>query len=196
MQIQHNIDNMETSEFRIGTKVEHPQFGVGVVTRQSLTTTRIFFLHKGDKEIANSFTGLKLLEESHAEKDGEGGGGSSISLAELEKVFTNVLRRYADFPEITDMGDRWKKGTMILKPGSANLQAKEIPLEMFFKKIILVRERLRVLEQRINNNEKLEEEEKINLQQYITRIYGSLTTFNVLFKHKSQQFIGERGASE
>ncbi len=184
---------METSEFSIGAKVEHPQFGVGVVTKQSLTTTRIFFLHKGDKEIANSFTGLKLLEDSHIVTDESGGGGPSISLAELEKVFTNVLRRYADFPEVVEMGDRWKKGTMILKPGSTTLQPKEIPIDTFFKKIVLVRERLRVLEQRINNNEKLAEEEKINLQQYITRIYGSLTTFNVLFKHKEQHFVGERG---
>ncbi|MDR4989400.1 MAG: hypothetical protein RG741_11245 [Bacteroidales bacterium] len=184
---------METTDFTIGTKVEHPQFGVGIVTKKSLTTTRIFFLHKGDKDIANSFTGLKLIEESNAEQDGEGGGGSSISLAELEKVFTSVLRRYADFPEIVEMGDRWKKGSMILKPGSEALQPKEIPIDNFFKKIVLVRERLRVLEQRINANEKLTEEEKVNLQQYITRIYGSLTTFNVLFKHKEQQFVGERG---
>lgn len=188
---------METTDYAIGAKVEHPQFGVGIVTRKTLTTTRVFFLNKGDKEIANSFTGLKLIEESHAETTGEGGGGGgSISLADLEKVFSSVLRRYADFPEIIDMGDRWKKGTMILKPGQANLQSKEIPIDMFFKKIVLIRDRLRVLEARINSNDKLAEEEKVNLQQYITRIYGSLTTFNVLFKHKSQHFVGERSISE
>ncbi len=186
---------METIEYNIGTKVEHPQFGVGIVTRKTLTTTRVFFLHKGDKEIANSFTGLKLLEESQAVDSGEGGSGSgSISLADLEKVFSGVLRRYADFPEMIDMGDRWKKGVMILKPGSPELQAKEIPIDAFFKKIVLIRDRLRVLEQRINSNEKLEDDEKVNLQQYITRVYGSLTTFNVLFKHKEQQFVGERGS--
>ncbi len=183
---------METIDYAIGSKVEHPQFGVGVVTKKSLTTTRVFFLHKGDKEIANSFTGLELIEGSGIEPESEG-GGSSISLADLEKVFSSVLRRYADFPEMVEMGDRWKKGVMILKPGSAQLQSKEIPIETFFKKIILVRERLRVLEQRINGNEKLDEEEKINLQQYITRIYGSLTTFNILFKHREQHFVGERG---
>ncbi len=184
---------METIDYAIGAKVEHPQFGVGIVTKKSLTTTRVFFLHKGDKEIANSFTGLKLIEDSNLEVEGEG-GGSQISLADLEKVFSGVLRRYADFPEMVEMGDRWKKGVMILKPGSAQLQSKEIPIDNFFKKIILVRDRLRVLEQRINSNEKLEEKEKVNLQQYITRIYGSLTTFNILFKHKEQQFVGERGS--
>ncbi len=185
---------METTDLAIGTKVEHPQFGVGIVTKKSMTTTRVFFLHKGDKDIANSFTGLELVEESHAEDAGEGGGGGSqISLADLEKVFSQVLRRYADFPEEVEMGDRWKKGMMILKPGTDTLRPKEIPIDMFFKKIVLVRDRLRVMEARINANENLAEEEKVNLQQYITRIYGSLTTFNVLFKHKEQQFVGERG---
>ncbi len=184
---------METIDYAIGAKVEHPQFGVGIVTKKSMTTTKIFFLHKGDKEIANSFAGLKLIEPSHGEGQSEG-GGSHISLADLEKVFSGVLRRYADFPEIVEMGDKWKKGMMILKPGSEQLKTKEIPIDHFFKKIILVRDRLRVLEQRINSNEKLAEEEKVNLQQYITRIYGSLTTFNVLFKHKSQQFVGEKGS--
>ncbi len=184
---------METIDYAIGTKVEHPQFGTGIVTKKSMTTTRVFFLHKGDKEIANSFGGLKLIESSHGEGNQEG-GGSQISLAELEKVFSSVLRRYADFPETVEIGDRWKKGTVILKPGSDQLKPKEIPIDQFFKKIILVRDRLRVLEQRINSNEKLDEEEKVNLQQYITRIYGSLTTFNVLFKHKSQQFVGERSS--
>ncbi len=183
---------MEPNEIQIGAKVEHPQFGVGIVTKKSLTTTRIFFLHKGDKEIANSFSGLKLIEESQVE-EAAGAPTGGISLAELEKVFTNVLRRYADFPEMVEMGDRWKKGVVVLKPGTEGLQPKEIPMDMFFKKIVLIRDRIRVLEQRINSNPKLEEQEKVNLQQYITRVYGSLTTFNVLFKHKAQQFTGERG---
>ena len=177
--------------------MEHPQFGVGIVTRTNLTTTRVFFLNRGDKEIANSFQGLKVLEPSAAETGGDGSGtGSQVSLADLEKVFSTVLRRYADFPEIVEMGDRWKKGLMILKPGSPELKSREIPVESFFHKIVLVRDRLRVLEQRINSNEKLDDEEKINLQQYITRVYGSLTTFNVLFKHKEQHFIGEKGGAE
>lgn len=184
---------METAAFSIGAKVEHPQFGVGIVTKKSLTTTRVFSLHKGDKDIANSFTGLELLEDSHAEEAGEGGGGGQISLSDLEKVFSQVLRRYADFPEEVELGDRWKKGMMILKPGSDTLKAKEIPIDQFFKKVVLVRDRLRVMEARINASENLSEEEKVNLQQYITRIYGSLTTFNVFFKHKEQQFVGERG---
>lgn len=188
---------MDTSEFKVGAKVEHPQFGAGVITKVTLTSYTVFFLHKGDKEIATSFEGLKLLSPSNIPEDSpEGKGSSGISLQDLEKVFTNVLRRYSDFPELVELGDRWKRGTMILKPGDDNLKPKEIPMDAFFHKIVLLRDRLRVLEQRINSNKALSEEEKVNMQQYITRCYGSLTTFNVLFKHKQQYFVGEKGQTE
>lgn len=187
---------METNEFKIGAKVEHPQFGQGIITNVTLTTYTVFFINKGDKDIAVSFQGLKLIAPSNVSGEGSSGSASGISLQDLEKVFTNVLRRYADFPELIELGDKWKKGTMILKPGDTNLKPKEIPVESFFHKIVLLRDRLRVLEQRINANEVLTDEEKVNLQQYITRCYGSLTTFNVFFKHKEQYFVGERGQTE
>jgi hypothetical protein len=92
--------------------------------------------------------------------------------------------------EIVPLGDKWLGGTMVLKPGSDNLKAKEIPIETFFHKIVMLRDRLRVLEQNINSHAKLSDEEKINMQQYITRVYGSLTTFNVLFKDSEDHFVG------
>jgi hypothetical protein len=187
---------MGQNEFRIGAKVEHPQFGQGIITNVTLTTYTVFFLNRGEKEIAVSFQGLKLIAPSNA-AEGEGGANSSgISLQDLEKVFTNVLRRYSDFPEIVELGDKWKKGSMILQPGDNSLKPKEIPIDTFFHKIVMLRDRLRVLEQRINANEALGDEEKVNLQQYITRCYGSLTTFNVLFKHKQQYFVGDKGEQE
>ena len=85
-----------------------------------------------------------------------------------------------------------KNGQMILKPADTALKEKEIPIEVFFHKIVMLRDRLRVMEQRINAHKSLSDEDKIDLQQYITRIYGSLTTFNILFKHQSDQFVGEK----
>jgi len=92
---------------------------------------------------------------------------------------------------VVPLGDKWKEGTLIIRSSDGTVKDKEIPIENFFHKIVMVRDRLRVMEQRVNASN-LNEEEKINLQQYITRIYGSLTTFNILFKYKEHHFVGEK----
>ena len=92
------------------------------------------------------------------------------------------------------LGERWIGGTMLLQPADKSLKPKEIPVDDFFHKIVMLRDRLRVLEQNINSHKKLSDEDKVNMQQYITRCYGSLTTFNVLFKNKEQWFVGEKGS--
>jgi hypothetical protein len=109
---------------------------------------------------------------------------------------SGILRKWADMHEIIPLGDRWIGGTMILKPKDSNLTPKEIPIDAFFHKVVMLRDRLRVLEQGINSHKKLTDEDKVNLQQYITRCYGSLTTFNVLFKIKDHQFVGEKGKED
>jgi hypothetical protein len=95
-----------------------------------------------------------------------------------------------------EIAERWAGGQLVMKPGKAGTQEKVIPIEAFFRKIVAVRERLRVLEQRINTHPKLGDEDRLQLQDYVTRAYGSLTTFNVLFADAADRFVGTKGSEE
>lgn len=111
-----------------------------------------------------------------------------------QETFRQVLREVLlDELGVRDveLGDRWNDGELVLIPGKEGTQEKRIPLDVFFKKIVMVRDKLRVLEQKINGNKSLSDEEKVQLQQYITGCYGSLTSFNILFKRKEDQFKGQ-----
>lgn len=92
------------------------------------------------------------------------------------------------------MAGRFQGGTLVIRPGKADTQEKVIPIEALFHKVTMVRDRLRVLEQRLNNHPKLNDEDRVELQQYVTRAYGSLTSFNVLFRDREDWFVGSRGA--
>ena len=94
------------------------------------------------------------------------------------------------------IGERWVGGQVVLKPGKPGTQEKVIRIDDFFRKIIAVRDRLRVLEQRINTHPKLADEDRLQLQDYITRAYGSLTSFNLLFAEAEDRFVGTKGADE
>jgi hypothetical protein len=94
------------------------------------------------------------------------------------------------------LGDRWQGGQLVLRPGKGGTQEKVIPIDAFFRKIVMVRDRLRVLEQRINNHPKLADTDRLELQEYITRAYGSLTTFNVLFTDAADRFVGSGGTGD
>lgn len=96
----------------------------------------------------------------------------------------------------TELGERWQGGEVVLVPGKEGTQEKRIPIDSLFRKVVLIREKLRVLEQKINGHDKLVDEDRLQLQQYITQCYGSLTTFNVLFRHKDDHFSGQSGKDD
>ena len=108
----------------------------------------------------------------------------------LKQAIREVLRQEGIIGHV-ELGEKWHGGKMILRPGKEGVADKEVPIETFFHKIVMLRDRLRVLEQKVNSS-KLSDEEKIAIQQYITASYGSLTTFNVFFKNKEDQFSGAK----
>ena len=108
---------------------------------------------------------------------------------EFRRVLSEVIRDELGVSEV-EIAGRWEGGELVLKPGKPGTQEKRIPLDAFFHKIIMVRDKLRVLEQKINAHEGLSDADKVQLQAYVTGCYGSLTTFNVLFARKEDQFVG------
>lgn len=167
----------------IGSRINHPSFGKGVVIRLHKNKYDVCFIEQGVQPVSRNFE-MEVIERIEPEYN--------VSFSEAEDALIKILRTWSDITEIVPLGEKWKNGVMILKPGDTALKEKEVPVEVFFHKIVMLRDRLRVMEQRINAHKILTDEDKIDLQQYITRIYGSLTTFNVLFKHQSDQFIGEK----
>lgn len=166
----------------IGSRIKHAEYGAGVVTNVTAKHYWVTFIESGLEtiEVDSEFEVIEALED---EVD-------SVSFYEVEKTLKNLLQKWSDVSQIVPIADKWKGGKLVLEPGTAT-QNKEVPIDTFFHKIIMVRDRLRVMEQKINASN-LDEAEKIDLQQYITRIYGSLTTFNVLFKSTNDYFVGEK----
>ena len=173
-------------ELAVGTRVEHPRYGEGIVSKNKITAYEIFFERGGKIEITKRNEDLEVID-APADKP-----KNSLTLAEIEKVLRFVLEEQSALQEIVPLGEKWTGGNMLLQPANLSLKPKEIPIESFFHKIVMLRDRLRVLEQNINSHPGLSDEEKVNMQQYITRIYGSLTTFNILFADKDHYFVGAR----
>lgn len=170
----------------IGSRINHKVYGKGVVTNVSTKQYWVTFMDKGLETIAlnDDFEVIERLEDDV----------DTVSFFDVESSLTKILEKWSDTHEKVALADKWRGGKLILDPGDATA-SKEMPIDTFFHKIVMVRDRIRVMEQKINSSTNLDDQEKIDLQQYITRIYGSLTSFNVLFKTKNDYFVGERTKS-
>src|SRR5215470_4297393 len=166
-------------------KVRHPQYGMGVVKTISETTADIQF-DDGKRTVAPEASGIEPAEAQAAVR------GLDMPLAQFvqQTVDATINKLGLEKPDFVaeKLGARWHGGKLVMHPSDPALQTKEVPLETFFHKIVMVRNNLRVLEQKVNAHEKLSDGEKVEMQQYVTRSYGSLTTLNVLFKNKEDQF--------
>ena len=167
----------------IGSRLNHKDYGKGVVTNVTSQYYWVTFIDNGLETIELD-SDFEVIEAADDDVD-------TVSFYEVEKSLKEILKKWSDVSEVITIADKWKGGKLIMEPSDINLQNKELPIDTFFHKITMVRDRLRVMEQKINSSN-LEEQEKVDLQQYITRSYGSLTSFNVLFKLKSQQFVGQK----
>ena len=170
----------------IGMRVRHAGYGTGEVIALDRNTCEILFDDGERRKVSPQGSGIEPLEAT-AEITG--------LTTNLEKLIRQVAegtieRLGIEKPQesLSGLLPKWSGGVMTLHPANEDLQAKEVPIETFFHKIVMVRNQLRVLEQKVNSNKGLDDGEKVELQQYITRCYGSLTTFNVLFREKEDQF--------
>ncbi len=182
------MDSTETqASAGIGSRVNHNLFGRGIIVDQSSETYTIWFKsQQGTRNVAKDFSGMKITEPV-ADNQAQG----QLSIADIEEALDTVLERRMHEFQLVPLGNRWEGGTLILQPKDSSLQSKEVPIETFFHKIVMLRDRLRLIEQKINAHKGLSESEKIDLQQYITACYGTLTTFNVLFREQHHQFRGQ-----
>ena len=176
---------MKIEALHIGMSVRHPQYGLGTVKTISEVTADILFTD-GKRTVEPVAAELEPAEPQAAVS------GLSVPLKQfVEQTLEASLRKLGlGNPEsvVEQLGARWHGGKVVMHPADPTLQTKEVPLETFFHKVVMVRNNLRVLEQKINAHEKLSDGEKVEMQQYLTRSYGSLTTFNILFKEKEDQF--------
>ena len=176
---------MKIEALHIGMKVRHPQYGPGVVKTIAETSADILF-EEGKRTVAPEPSGLEPAEPQAQVS------ALDVPLAQFvqQTVDATLQKLGVEKPDavLDRLANRWHKGKIVLHPSDRTLQTKEVPLDVFFHKVIGMRNQFRLLEQKINAHEKLTDGEKIEMQQYITRCYGSMTTFNLLFKEKEDHF--------
>jgi hypothetical protein len=163
----------------IGSRIRNSDFGLGVVIGIKSDGYEVTFVESGTRKIKLDAP-FEIVEAVELSSD-------LVSLFDVENTLAKVLQKWMDATEIVPLGDKWIGGRIILEPGKPGLASKDLTIESFFHKIVMMRDRLRVLEQKVNASE-LSDEAKVDIQQYISRCYGSMTTFNILFKNTEQQF--------
>lgn len=179
---------MKITAIHIHMRIKHPQYGEGVVNGISEHTIDVQF-EDGKRIIDPEASGVEPAEAQASIS------GLDVSLQVLiERVVAASIRELGlerqNDGVVDKLGQRWHGGKLVVHPADTSAQTKEVPLETFFHKIVMMRNNLRVLEQKINAHAGLSDGEKVDIQQYITRCYGSMTTFNVLFRNKEDQFGG------
>ena len=166
-------------------KIRHPAYGVGSVVGITEHTADILF-EDGKRTISPESSAIEPAEAIATVS------GTEMPLKQLieRTVGAFVDRLGIEKPENVrgEMALRFHKGTIVIQPADKSLQSKEIDIDTFFHKVVMMRNQLRVLEQKLNAHDKLTEAEKVEMQSYITRCYGTMTTFNVLFREKDAGF--------
>jgi hypothetical protein len=163
----------------IGSRINLSDFGSGVVIGVKSDGYEVTFIDSGTRKVKID-ADFEVIEAVELSSD-------LVSMFDVERTLSKVLQKWMDATEIIPLGDKWVGGKMILEPGKPGLASKELTIESFFHKIVMMRDKLRVLEQKVNASD-LTDEAKVDIQQYISRCYGSMTTFNILFKNAEQQF--------
>lgn len=172
----------------IGMRVEHPHHGMGVVKSLSERLAEVDF-NGMVKSVDPATSGLEPFEPKVEVKGLEMPVKEFITrTVEALAKELNLRAPGGEDEVVQGLALRWRKGTMTLKSADPALQPKEVPLDTFFHKVVMMRNNLRVLEQKINGHPGLSDADKVEVQQYISRCYGSMTTFNVLFKNREDQF--------
>ena len=169
-----------TPRFGLGIIVRHRDFGRGRIVGYDQDRYVIMFPGGDAKMVAFTFEGM--------EADGSAG---DPELDRIAQAIRDVLGDHGWLDVDLELGRRWVGGTLRLVPGKDDAQTKDVPIEVFLKKLVGIRDKLRVLEQKVNSHPSLASEEKLELQGYITRCYGSLTSFNVLFSNRASWFTGQ-----
>ncbi len=178
---------MELHDIGIGARVKHPTMGVGVIYDMDPRTVHVFFKEHGEQPISRSFQGLITVAP------GPELAAPELDMDHVKTALEELLERMQVPQRPIELARRFRGGTIEIKPRDPSLKSKELPIDDLFHKIVMIRDRFRVLEQKINAHANLSDMEKVELQQYITRCYGTLTTFNILFEEKEDQFVGQKG---